>query len=138
MQKTRKNRAALRLPCLAALFCGLLLEGLAGLEDGDGGRRDLDGFLRLGVAAHARLALLRLKAAEADERADDRECNESAETDERADGREYDESAETDERADGRDCNEPAEADEHAGCRADIKSDEHAGNHRNAHADGNA
>ena len=67
MQKLRKNRAALRLPCLAALFCSLLLEGLAGLEDGDGGRRDLDGFLRLGVAAHARLALLRLKAAEADE-----------------------------------------------------------------------
>ena len=40
---------------------------LAGLEDGDGGRRNLDGFLRLGVAAHARLALLRLEAAEADE-----------------------------------------------------------------------
>ena len=47
-----------------------------------------------------------------------------------------DESAESDERADGRNCNEAAEADGHAGCRADIKSDEHAGNHRNAHADG--
>ena len=53
---------------LRRLLRGLFLERLAGLEDGDSGRRNLDGFLRLGVAAHARLALLRLEAAEADAR----------------------------------------------------------------------
>ena len=49
------------------LFCNSVLESLAGLEHGSLGSGDLDGFLGLGVAAHASLAALQLEGAEADQ-----------------------------------------------------------------------
>ena len=51
----------------AKLFCNGVLESLAGLEDGNTGSGDLDGFLGLGVAAHAGITALELKGAKANE-----------------------------------------------------------------------
>ena len=49
------------------LLCDLVLQRLAGLEDGHGGGGDLDGLAGLGVDALAGIALLRLEGAEAGE-----------------------------------------------------------------------
>ena len=73
-EKVRKSRPKCKktgqpsgCPAGRCLLCGLFLQRLAGLEDGDGGSGDLDGFLGFGVAAHAGFALLRLKTAEANQ-----------------------------------------------------------------------
>ena len=52
---------------LQKLFCNSVLKSLAGLEHGSLGSGNLDGFLGLGVAAHASLAALQLEGAKANQ-----------------------------------------------------------------------
>ena len=52
---------------MSVLLADLVLERLAGLEDGNGGRGNFDGLFRLGVTTHTRLARFGLEAAEADQ-----------------------------------------------------------------------